>query len=104
MKDKKFKKRHQKTEPNKLPFATPKNKARKPATSREELNQVLGESKTSSTADRLATAVVNALVPSAYATPVEQPTAEDLSATIDVQITDAIRQKATELNNNPIEI
>jgi len=103
MKDQKFKKSHQKTDPNKLPFGMPKNKVREPAKNPDELSHILGESKPP-IFEKLAATIVDALVPSAYAAPIDQPTTEDLSATVDVQITDAIRQKATELNNDPIEI
>ncbi|MBL4898559.1 MAG: hypothetical protein COA42_22800 [Alteromonadaceae bacterium] len=103
MKDQKFEKRHQQTDPNKLPFGVPDAKPREPTTNANEQTYLLEESELS-VVTKLAETIIAALIPSAYAAPIDQPSTEDLSETADVKITDAIRLKADELNNDPVEI
>lgn len=96
-----FKRSQQSFDPNKLPFGTPDpNKTRKPVTDLQELNQLLGLSTKPSIIDK----ITGKVIPSAYAAPMEGPTAADLEETIDVQITDAIKDLANQLNNDPVEI
>ena len=98
MQAQKFKRTHQTDDPNNLPFGTPNaDDTRKPITDSEQLSQLVGNKKET----RLAEKILNAIISPAYA---DEPIADDLAETIDVQLTDAIRAKAQELNNNPVEI
>jgi len=97
-----FKRTHQTDDPNNLPFGTPKaSDTREPVTDPEQLSALIqGPQET-----RLAEKVLDALIKPAQAQATNNmPTAADLAETIDVQLTDAIRAKALELNNDPVEI
>lgn len=96
-----FKRRQQPFDPNKLPFGTPDpKKTREPITDPQQLNQLLGLN----TEPGLIEKVADALSTPAYAAPVDGPTPADLTETIDVQLTDAIKDLATQLNHDPVRI
>lgn len=96
-----FKRRQQPFDPNHLPFGTPDpKKTREPITDPQELNRLLGLN----TEPGLIEKVADALSTPAYADPVAGPTPEDLAETIDVQMTDAVRDLADQLDNDPVKI
>jgi transglutaminase-like putative cysteine protease len=90
-------------DPKKLPWSTPKPNTRAPAESRTAWFQNLyGDQKF-----RLAQAGGGSIGPLQFNVapdPGQAPTAADLAETDEVQITPAIRAKALELGNNPVDI
>jgi hypothetical protein len=94
-------KAHQYTDPNKLPFGTPKGQVRKPYETKESYQAKLFPPKYEKV--QLASLSMDG-VQLAQATLPTTPNAQDLAATDDVQITQAIKDKAAELHNNPVEI
>ena len=97
-----FKRSHQPFDPNNLPFSTPNAKdTRKPITDEKELKKMLGQETDETTAFN---DLMNSLIPEAQAAHGDEPTPGDLAETIDVQLTEAIQQKANELNNSPVAI
>jgi len=100
--------RHQKLGSSNLPHRQPKAQKREPRMKKEEFDRDLMKDKhvwnnqkriqvasAGSLAGLLTSNAVNAITP---------PTAEDLSETIEVQLTPEIRAKALELGNNPVKI
>ncbi len=98
LKAKQKRKRHQPLDPNNLPFRTPKPEVRKPATSKEEF-QHLGIIQ-----EKPIQVAASELTPLMLAQAEDLPQPEHLQPTEDVQITQAIIDKAAELNNHPVEI
>jgi hypothetical protein len=94
-------KRHQYTDPNKLPFRTPDGKARKPYETKADYQANLFPPKYEKV--QLASLSLNG-VQLAQATLPQVPDGQDLAETDDVQITPAITAKANELHKNPVEI
>lgn len=91
---------HAKTDPHKLPFRTPDARVRPPAESPRDLRAQLGQ-----TPVRLAGPLPSGTtLPTAITDPKAPPTADDLAATEDAQLTPAIQAKAAELLNNPVKI
>ena len=91
------------TDPNNLPFRTPKGNVRPPITTPTgyQAKQALFGIKPV----HLAGAIPAGGVPIAKViSPTDVPTAADLAATDDVQITPAIQAQAAALNNNPVQI
>ena len=100
MKGQKLKKSHQKTDPENLPWGTPDaDKTRKPAETADELSDLTGISRY----PQGTMVAANIITPEMLGQP-GGPVAEDLAPTIDVQLTDAIRAKALELEENPVRI
>ena len=98
LQEQKFKRTHQTDDPNNLPFGTPNaDDTREPVTDSQQLSRLIN----SENEARWAEKVLDVFISSAHAA---GPTSDDLAETIDVQLTDAIRAKAQELNNNPVEI
>ena len=99
LKEKQMRKRHKSFDPNNLPFRVPDGKVRKPATSKEEFQQ-LGLFR-----DKRIQVATTELTPLMVAqATIDLPQPEHLQPTKDVQITQPIIDKANELNNNPVEI
>ena len=91
---------HAKTDPHKLPFRTPDSRVRAPAESARDLRAQLGL-----TPIRLAGPLPEGTnLFAAITDPKAPPTADDLAATEDVQITPAIQAQAAALANNPVKI
>lgn len=96
-----FKRRQQPLDPDNLPFSTPDpDETREPVTDPQALDQLLGLNRQPGTLE----SIVDGMISPAYAQTGNQPTPADLEPTVDVQITEAIQQKALELNNDPVEI
>ncbi|MDP2830235.1 MAG: transglutaminase domain-containing protein, partial [Sulfuricellaceae bacterium] len=91
---------HVKTDPNKLPFRTPDSKVRAPAETARDLRAKLGLNpiRVAGPLPQGTNLFAAALDPKA------PPTADDLAASEDVQITPAIRAQAAALSNNPVQI
>lgn len=91
---------HTFTDPNNLPWRSPKPVERKPATTREEFRKLglFGEPVMVAQAGSLSGIALPAMQPPAT------PTPEDLAETEDVQITQPIRDLAAALENNPVKI
>lgn len=94
-------KRHQYGNPNKLPFGTNSGKVREPYTTASQFQVSLFPPKYKKV--MLAGAIPDGLQ-LAQATLPQIPDAPDLAETEDVQITQAIKDQATALNNNPVKI
>ncbi|MCH8619957.1 transglutaminase-like domain-containing protein [Undibacterium sp. TS12] len=92
---------HQYTDPNKLPFGSPSNKARKPNESKAQYQASLFPPKYDKV--MLAGQIPDGLK-LAQATLPDVPTAQDIAETEDVQLTPAIKAQAAALNNNPVQI
>ena len=99
LKAKQKKRRHQPFDPNNLPFRVPTGKVRKPATSKEQFKEL---GLIQERPIQLASAELTPLMLAQATTDLPQP--EHLQPTEDVQITQAIIDKAAELNNHPVEI
>ncbi|TAL46033.1 MAG: hypothetical protein EPN89_11170, partial [Methylovulum sp.] len=91
--------KHQPFDPNNLPFSTPSDKVRAPKEKKQELEDIVHPPKPVSLA-------ANELLPGMLAAndPGATPTAADLAETEDVQLTQAIKDQAAALHNNPVEI
>ena len=94
-------KSHQYTDPNKLPFGTGSGKVREPYTTKEQYQASLFPPKYEKI--MLAGAIPDGLK-LAQATLPPLPAPADTAETEDVQITQAIRDQAAALNNNPVKI
>ncbi|HEC11968.1 MAG TPA: hypothetical protein ENI80_01755 [Acidiferrobacteraceae bacterium] len=96
---KQTKRAHSPLDPNNLPFGTPKAKARKPAMTKQDFRKLglVQEDKPIQLAS-------TTLSPGMLVAQADSPGPEHLAPTEDVQITQAIIDKAQELNNNPVEI
>jgi transglutaminase-like putative cysteine protease len=92
---------HTPTDPNKLPWGSPKPTTRKPAESKTELSRRLFGAPVQLTSTSTANL---GPIQIAQASTSAAPTAADLAETEDVQITPAIRALAASLNHNPVEI
>lgn len=100
MQGQKLKRTHQSVDPDNLPWGTPDaEKTRKPAETAQELSRLTGFPNYPQ-GPLLAS---NVITPEMLGNP-GGPTAEDLAATIDVTLSDEIRTKALELNDDPVEI
>jgi len=96
----KLKKTHQKTDPNKLPWGTPDaSKTRKLGETPEQLSSLTGIPNH----PQPILLAANVITPEMLGQP-GGPVAEDLTETPDIKFTDAIRVKALELNEDPVEI
>ena len=96
----KLKKTHQKTDPNKLPWGTPDaSKTRKPGETPDVLSSLTGIPNHPQPILLAANVVTPEMLNQAGG-----PVAEDLTETPDIQLTDAIRAKALELNDDPVQI
>lgn len=96
-----FKRRQQPIDPDNLPFGAPDSKkTREPVTDPQQLNELLGLNHRPGTLEN----IIDGMIAPAYAQPGNQPTPADLESTVDAQITEAIRAKADELNNDPVQI
>ncbi|WP_395399656.1 transglutaminase family protein [Pseudoduganella sp. UC29_106] len=93
--------RHQFTNPDKLPFGAPDSKVRAPYVSPSEFQASLFQPRFKDV--QLAGAIPQGLSLSAAA-PAATPEAADLAETVDVQLTPAIRSQAAALGNNPVRI
>jgi hypothetical protein len=94
-------KQHQYIDPNKLPFSTPNSKVRAPNVSKAQYQASLFPQKYEKV--MLAGPIPDGLQLAQAILP-EIQTAPDLAETEDVQITQAIRDQAAQLNNNPVKI
>ncbi|MBR7780265.1 hypothetical protein [Undibacterium rugosum] len=92
---------HQFTDPNKLPFGSPSNKVRKPNETKAEYQASLFPPKYDKI--MLAGAIPDGLKLAQASLPV-LPVAQDTAETEDIQLTPAVKAKAQELNNNPVQI
>jgi transglutaminase-like putative cysteine protease len=92
---------YQYTDPNKLPLGTNSGKVRDPHLTKEQYQTSLFPPKYNKV--MLAGTIPDGLK-LAQATLPQTPNAPDIAETEDVQITQAIRVKAAELNNNPVQI
>ncbi|GAA0847905.1 hypothetical protein GCM10009113_25050 [Marinobacter szutsaonensis] len=99
-----FKRSHTAEDPNQLPWRAPSDKVREPKTNKRNLQAALGIdpyreyvqfASTEPTADMLVAAAL---------AQEKGVTDADLAETIDIQITDEIKELAASLNNNPVEI
>lgn len=92
-----FKKTHQKTDPNNLPWGTPDaSKTRAPSEDGDVVGSVWDYQPSMKVA-------ANVITPDMLNQP-GGPTADDLAENVDVKHTEAIRAKASELNDDPLEI
>jgi hypothetical protein len=92
---------HQYTDPNKLPFGMPSGKVRAPNVSKAQYQASLFPAKYENV--MLASLSLDG-VKLAQVTLPEVPAPADTAETDDVQITQAIRDQAAQLNNNPVKI
>lgn len=100
MKNQKLKKRHQKIDPNNLPWGTPDaSKTRKPGETAAELSALTGIPPWPQGTYLAA----NVITPEMLGQP-GGPIAEDLAETPDIKFTDAIKAKALELDEDPVKI
>ena len=94
------KRKHTASDPTKLPWGTPKGQVREPYTSPTQfkLGGLFPQ-------DTIKLAQAGSMTGITLPTPAgPTPTAADLAATEDVQLTPAIKAQATALNNNPVKI
>ncbi|UTW47587.1 transglutaminase family protein [Bacterioplanoides sp. SCSIO 12839] len=98
-----FKKTHTAEDPNKLPWGTPENKARKPAETLSELSANIGVDAYPASM-QLASAVIPMGAVLSSLKDFEKPGASELAPTMDAQITPEIQALADQLNNNVVEI
>jgi hypothetical protein len=98
MKDKQQERSHQFTDPNDLPFGPSKGKVREPLTTKEELQALVTEPVMLASADDSQPLMLAALAPN------PAPGGADLAETEDVQITEAIKALAAELDHHPAKI
>lgn len=98
-----FKSRHTAEDPSHLPFGTPKAEVRKPFTETEDLQALLNIHPLAGHQQFAAIGVTQEMLDAAFAK-IGGPTPADLAETPDIQLTDAIRAKAEELNHDPIAI
>lgn len=89
-----FAKSHDKTNLDDLPFGSPSPEVREPITDILAMQRYLG-------IQPIQLASTN---PVGLLENVKTPTPEDLGESVEVQLTDTIKAKAAELNNNPVEI
>ena len=100
MKGQKLKKSHQFTDPNNLPWGTPNaDKTRKPAVTKEELQHLTGISPIPQ-----GTQLASNVITPGMLGQLGGPLAEDLAETPDIQLSDAIKAKAEELEHDPVKI
>ncbi|WP_019867113.1 transglutaminase domain-containing protein [Methylovulum miyakonense] len=90
---------HQPFDPKHLPFGTPDGNVRAPKESKQELDDLVRPPQAVAVA-------ANELLPGMLAQndPGATPTADDLAATEDAPLTDAIKTQAAALHHNPVEI
>lgn len=88
-------------DPKNLPFGTPESKTRAPKERKEELDNLVRPPKPAQVA---AGELVPGLLAAADPGPGPAPTPEDLAGTEDAQITQAVKDQAAALHNNPVEI
>ncbi|WP_019867115.1 transglutaminase-like domain-containing protein [Methylovulum miyakonense] len=91
--------RHQPFDPKHLPFGTPDGNVRAPKETKQELDDLVRPPQAVAVA-------ANELLPGMLAQndPGATPTADDLAATEDAPLTDAIKAQAAALHHNPVEI
>lgn len=92
---------HQYTDPNKLPFVVPSGKVREPYTSKEQYQASLFPPKYEKV--MLASLSMDGIQLAQAALP-QTPTVADTAETEDAQITQAIKDQAAALGNNPVKI
>ncbi|NWG38410.1 MAG: transglutaminase domain-containing protein, partial [Hydrogenophilaceae bacterium] len=99
-------KSHTPTDPNKLPFGTPKAKVRAPIETEQGFKQGLFNPRKLHGWQPYTLAAAGSLsgIVLPGATVSQTPTAADLAETEDVPLTPAIRAQAAALNNNPVQI
>ena len=95
------KRKQQPFNPDSLPFgeSSIKSKTREPVLNKEQFSSLISTGRT----NKVLANIVDNLISKAYAQS-NQPVAADSNENIDVVISDEIRAKAAELNNDPIEI
>ncbi|MCG8433209.1 MAG: transglutaminase-like domain-containing protein [Gammaproteobacteria bacterium] len=97
MQSQQFDRGHQAFDPEDLPFQAPKNNARRPHLTEQDYQTSLFKPEPI----RIASA---GSLAGLFMTASSQPGAADLAETIDVQITQAIQDLATSLDNDPVKI
>ncbi len=100
LQDKQKPRRHQRVDPQKLPFRVPDGKVRPPKETTKEFESALG---TPPSVRVVAAEILPGLLAPAAALPAT-PTPEDLAPTEDVQMTEEITALAASLTNNPVKI
>jgi hypothetical protein len=93
--------RHQKLDPNNLPNRTAKPTNKKPRLKKEEFKNLVGENDHSPILLAYNGDPSDLLLAQ---NTTDQPTADDLAQTIEVQFTPDIQALATQLNHNPVQI
>lgn len=100
----KFKRSHTADDPNKLPWRAPSDKVREPKTNKRNLQAALGIDSYADYVQVASSDLTPEMLVSAGVAAAKGVTEADLQETIDIQITDEIRELAESLNNNPVEI
>ncbi|NOX26604.1 MAG: hypothetical protein GXP21_00175 [Gammaproteobacteria bacterium] len=101
MQDQQFTRSHSFFDPSSMPFKVPDaSETRKPMTTAEDFNQLLGMNKDSGLINQL----IDVAFSPAYAATVDLPTTADLAETTEIQITPGIVDLASLLNNDAIDI
>lgn len=98
-----FRRTHTQDDPRALPFGNPSSEVRKPFTESEELQSYLGIDPYANLPQYASLAVTQDMLDAAFARS-GGPGPSDLAENPEIQLTDAIRAKAAELNHNAIEI
>lgn len=102
LKKQQFKRSHTAEDPNQLPWRAPSDKVREPKTNKRKLQAALGIDPYSKyvqfASSELTVDMLAALAQE------KGVTDADLAETIDIQITEEIKELAASLNNNPVEI
>ncbi|MEX2475107.1 transglutaminase family protein [Marinobacter sp.] len=100
----KFKRTHTTDDPNKLPWRSPSDKVREPKTDKRNLQAALGIDPYADFVQVASSDLTPEMLVSEGVAAAKGVTEADLQETIDIQITEEIRELAESLNNNPVEI
>ncbi|TKV69706.1 sugar-binding protein [Marinobacter panjinensis] len=100
----KFKRSHTADDPNKLPWRSPSDKVREPKTNKRNLQAALGIDSYAEYVQVASRDLTPEMLVSGDVAVGKGVTEADLQETIDIQITDEIRELAESLDNNPVEI